>query len=86
MLFSVFKHYLDHYISDTVLKVSRGLCTVSLLLYQGVENCFPRLWGMGISDAILLFVPINHQIISESSDVEILRIEIYSSYKQKVAV
>ena len=53
MLFSLFKHYLGLYISDTALKVSQALCCFTNICH-GVENSFPRLWGMGISDAILL--------------------------------
>ena len=54
MLFSLLKHYLDLYISDTVLKVSRSLYCFTTSIYHDVENYFPRLWGMGVSDAILL--------------------------------
>ena len=52
MLFSVLKHYLDLYISDTALKVSRSLNCFTTSLFHGVENYFPGLWGSGISDAI----------------------------------
>ena len=55
MLFSLLKHYLDLYISDTVLKVSRSLYCFTTSICHGV-NYFPRLWGMGISDAIFLFL------------------------------
>ena len=51
--FSVLKHYLDLYITDTV-------CSERLLIFfclgsvsHGVRSCFPGLWGLGISDAIL---------------------------------
>ena len=54
MLFSLLKHYLDLYISDTALKVSRSLYYFTTSVCHGVENYFPRLWGMGISDAIFL--------------------------------
>ena len=47
MLFSLLKHYLD-----TDLKVSQSVCCFTSISH-GVENYFPRLWGMGISDAIL---------------------------------
>ena len=50
MLFSPLKHYLDLYITDTALKVSRTLYCVTTSLSHGVD--FPRLWGTGISDAI----------------------------------
>ena len=52
MLFSLLKHYLDLYLSDTSLKVSRALYCFTTSICHGVENCFPRLWGMGISDTI----------------------------------
>ena len=52
MLFSLLKHYLELYISDTALKVSRSLYCVIISIFHGVENYFPRLWGTGISDAI----------------------------------
>ena len=55
MLFSLLKHYLDLYISDTVLKVSRSLyCFTTDICHCG-EKYLPRLWGMGIFDAIFLF-------------------------------
>ena len=54
MLFSLLKHYLDLYISDTALKVSRSLYCFTTSICHGVENYFPRLWGTGISDAIFL--------------------------------
>ena len=52
MLFSLLKHYLNLYISDTALNVSRSLYCFTTTVCHGVENYFPRLWGMGISDAI----------------------------------
>ena len=54
MLFSLLKHYLDLYISDTVLKVFWSLYCFTTSVCHGVENYFLRLWGMGISDAILM--------------------------------
>ena len=50
MLFSLLKHYLD---TDTVLKVSQSVYCFTTSISHGVENYFPRLWGTGISDAIL---------------------------------
>ena len=50
MLFSVLKHYLD---TDTALKVSQSVYCFTTSISHGVENYFPRLWGTGISDAIL---------------------------------
>ena len=49
MLFSLLKHYLD---TDTALKVSQSVYCFTTSIPHGVENYFPRLWGMGISDAI----------------------------------
>ena len=51
-LFSLLKLYLDLYITDTALKVSRYLYWFTTSLSHGVENYFPRLWGEGICDAI----------------------------------
>ena len=56
MLFSLLKHYLDLYITDTALKVLRYLYYFTISISHGVENYFPRLWGTGSSDAIF-FVP-----------------------------
>ena len=52
MLFSLLKHHLDLNITDTALKVSPSLYCFTNSVSHGVENYFPRLWGMGISDAI----------------------------------
>ena len=52
MLFSLFKLYVHVYESDTVLNVSRSLYCFTTSICHGVESYFPRLWGMGISDAI----------------------------------
>ena len=49
MLISLLKHYLD---TDTALKVSPSVYCFTTSISYGVENYFPRLWGMGISDAI----------------------------------
>ena len=51
MLFSLLKHFFELYITDTALKVSRSLYCFTASISHGIENCFPRLWGMGISDA-----------------------------------
>ena len=55
-IFSLLKHYLDLYITDTALKVSRSLYCFTTSISHGVVNYFPRLWGTGISNAIFLFV------------------------------
>ena len=52
MVFSRNKHYLELYITDTALKVSRSLYCFTTSISHGVENYFPRLRGTGISDAI----------------------------------
>ena len=49
MLFSLLKHYLD---TDTALKVSQSVYCFTTAICHGVENYFPRLRGMGTSDAI----------------------------------
>ena len=54
MLFSLLKHHLDLNIADTALKVSRSLYCFTTSISHGVENCFPRLWDTGISDAIFV--------------------------------
>ena len=51
MLFSPLTHYLECYITNTALKVSRSLYCFTMSISDGVENYFPRLWGAGISDA-----------------------------------
>ena len=51
MLFSLLKHYLDLYISDTALKVFQSLYCFTTSLCHCVENDFHRLWGTGIPDA-----------------------------------
>ena len=53
ILTTLLKHYLELYITDTALKVSRSLYCFTTLISHGVENYFPRLWGTDISDAIL---------------------------------
>ena len=52
MLFSLLKHYLEVYVTDTALKVSRSLHCFITPVSHGVENYFPRLLGTGISDTI----------------------------------
>ena len=54
MLFSILKHYLELYITDAALKVSRSLYCFITSISHGAENYFPRLWGTSISDAILI--------------------------------
>ena len=56
MLFSLLKHYLDLYISETALKVFQSLYCFTTSISHGVENYFSRLWGTGISDAIFFLL------------------------------
>ena len=50
MLFSLLKHCLNN---DAALKASRSVYCFTTSVSHGVENYFPRLWGTGISDAII---------------------------------
>ena len=61
MLFSLLKHHFDLTITDTALKVSRPLYRFTTSISHGVENYFPRVWGTGICDAILLNVDLLQQ-------------------------
>ena len=54
MLFSLLKHYLEHYITDTALNVSGSLYSFITSISHGVENYFPRMWGIDTSDAVLI--------------------------------
>ena len=54
MLFSLLKHYLELFITDTALKVPRSLYCFTTSVSHGAENYFPRLWGTDISDAIIM--------------------------------
>ena len=56
MSFSLLKHYLDQCITDTALKLYQSLYCFTMSIAHGVENYFPRLWGMGISNAILEYL------------------------------
>ena len=53
MLFFLLKHYLD---ADTDLKVSQSVYCFTTSMSHGVENYFPRLWGAGITDAIVSLI------------------------------
>ena len=53
MLFSLLKHYLELYITDTAVKVSRSL-TVSLLLYLMVLKTISP--GCGVRVSLMLFL------------------------------
>ena len=55
-MFSVLKHYLEVYMTDTALKVSRSLHCFTTFISHGVENYFPILWATGISDAIFITI------------------------------
>ena len=71
MLFSLLKHYLNLYISDTALKVFRSLYCFTTSICHGVENYFPGLWGTGISDAI--FLGIYFQNIKYTGGISLMR-------------
>ena len=73
MLFAQLKHYLELYITDSALKVSRSFYCFTTVCH-GVQNCFPRLWGTGISDAILI------KYASKSTKYEI---KVYKFFKVK---
>ena len=66
MLFSLLKCYLDN---DTALKVSQCVYCFTTSVSHGVENYFPRLWGMGISDTIFLHVTAAVMLLMVSSAV-----------------
>ena len=51
-LFSLLKHYLEFYITDTARKVSQSLYCFTTSISLGVGNYFPRPWATGISDSI----------------------------------
>ena len=53
MLFSILKHYLDLYVSDTELKVSQS-CTVSVLLCVMVLKTISP--GCGVRASLMLFL------------------------------
>ena len=59
MLFSLFKHYLELYITDTALNVSRSLYFFTTSIFHGVENYFPRLCGTDISDAVFAYINVH---------------------------
>ena len=67
MLFSLLKHYLELYITDTVLNISRSLYYFTTSVSHGVENYFPRLWGTGFSDAIFISL-LFHRICTSSKE------------------
>ena len=41
------------YVTDAALKVSQCLYCFITSISHGVEKCFPKLWGTGISDGII---------------------------------
>ena len=53
MLFSLRKHYLEVYITDTALKVCQSLYCFTTSISHGVESYFPHAVGYDISDAVL---------------------------------
>ena len=73
MLFSLLKHYLDLYISDTALKASQSLYCFTTSICHGVENYFPRLWGTGISDVI--FFQIGKPFVRDGLEFATIRVK-----------
>ena len=53
MLFSLLKHYLELYITDTALKVSQSLYCLTTSISHGLENYFTRLW---VRASVMLFL------------------------------
>ena len=58
MLFSLVKHYLELYITDTAVKVFRSLYYFTTSISHGVENFFPRL---GVWASLMLLYVTNYQ-------------------------
>ena len=52
MLFFLLKDNLSLDINNTALKLFRSSYCFTASVCHGFENYFPRLWDMGISDAI----------------------------------
>ena len=76
MLVSLLKHYLEFYITDTALKVSRSLYCFTTSISHGAENYFPGLWGTGISDAIFthLFLHLLHLVKLKSINQSVVQV------------
>ena len=70
MLFSLLKHYLELYITDTALKVSRS-CTVSLLLYVMVLRTVSP--GCGVRASLMLFF-ISRRALAREGDYEMMSV------------
>ena len=56
-LFSLLKHYLDLYITDTAPNVSRSLYSFTTSVSHGVENYFP---GRGVRAFLMIFLQYVH--------------------------
>ena len=61
-LFSLLKHYLELYITDTALKVSRSLYFFTTSIFHDVENYFPRLWGPEASLMLFFVFGVSHHL------------------------
>ena len=72
MLFSLLKHNLELYITDTALKVYPSLYCFTASVSHGVENYFPRLWGKCFSDAIF----ISRQALAWEGDYEMMPVRV----------
>ena len=56
--------YLNIIWTVSALKVSRSLYCFTASISHSVENCFPRLWGTGISDTI--FCSLEHDDVIDT--------------------
>ena len=85
MLFSLFKHYLEFYITNTALKVSKCLYCFTTSISHGVEQYFPRLWGTGIFDAIFSNILCMDYFIPNKVFLPTVRKQIYyeTEYKKE---
>ena len=50
------KHYLDLCIIDTAVKLSHCLYSFNTSISHCVENYFPWMWGVGISDVLFIYL------------------------------
>ena len=87
MLFSLFKYNMEFHITDTALKVSRSLYCFTTSISHGVENYFSRLWGTGISGAILipfLLVDVDYFVMIHSLLLELCQLTYQLNLQVKV--
>ena len=73
------KHYLELYITDTVLKVSRSLYCFITSISHCVENYFPRLWCKGILMRFLCVCPQTNTVLEVNYEFgEVRRLDLSS--------